>query len=232
MQYSISRGGQTYGPYPGEDIRRMISERRILASDLCWSQGMPQWQPVSQVIGVPAVAAVQPPAAPHRAAVHAPRAVPRAGTAPAAAAAWPAPPELHWLVVLLLGWIPCGIFGLIWVFVQANFVKKIDPASPARGFFIGSLAVSLLTYPAMFLASFVDRPGVAVMALAPLLMPVSIALFFPGVFSMRRSLLHHYSTVENIGLRLSSLLTLFFNVLYFRYHFSRIARWKRTGILH
>ncbi|GIU73876.1 MAG: hypothetical protein KatS3mg004_0963 [Bryobacteraceae bacterium] len=73
-------------------------------------------------------------------------------------------------------------FGLIWVFVQANFVKKIDPASPARGFFIGSLAVSLLTYPAMFLASFVDRPGVAVMALAPLLMPVSIALFFPGVF--------------------------------------------------
>ncbi|GIU73877.1 MAG: hypothetical protein KatS3mg004_0964 [Bryobacteraceae bacterium] len=49
---------------------------------------------------------------------------------------------------------------------------------------------------------------------------------------MRRSLLHHYSTVENIGLRLNSVLTLFFIVLYFQYHFSRITRWKRTGILH
>jgi len=43
---------------------------------------------------------------------------------------------------------------------------------------------------------------------------------------------HHYNTVGNIGLRLSSLLTFFFNILYFQHHFSRIARWKRTGILH
>ncbi|MGC8882628.1 MAG: GYF domain-containing protein [Bryobacteraceae bacterium] len=221
MQYFISRGGQTYGPYPEEEIRRMLSEGRILASDLCWTQGMPQWQPVSQVFGAPAVPAPPPPAA-----VHAP------GTARPAAAAWPAPPGMHWLAVLLLGWITCGIFGLVWVFVQANFVKKIDPASPARGFFIGSLAVSLLTNPAMFLASLVDRPGLAVMALAALLIPVSVALFLLGVFSMRRSLLHHYNTVESIGLRLNAVLTFFFNILYFQYHFTRIARWKRTGILH
>jgi hypothetical protein len=134
--------------------------------------------------------------------------------------------------VLLLGWITCGILSLLWVFVQANFVKKVDPSGPARGFFMGSLAASLRTRQAMFPASFGDRSGIAVMAPAPLLMPVSIALFLLGVFSMRRSLLHHYDTVENIGLRLSSRLTFFYNILFFQYHLSRIARWKRTGILH
>lgn len=161
----------------------MLSGRRILGSDLCWTQGMPQWQRVSQVSGTPAVAAVPPPEDPHRAAVQAPGAVPRAGTAPAAVAAWPAPTRSALAFRAAARLDSMRYSGLIRIFVQAHFVKKIDPASPPRGFF-DSLAVSLLTYPAMFPASFVDRPGVAVMTLEPLLMPVSIALFFP------RSLFH------------------------------------------
>jgi len=52
-----------------------------------------------------------------------------------------------------------------------------------------------------------------------------------GVFGMRRSLLNYYNTVEPIGLRLSGVMTFFFSVFYFQYHFTRIANWKQTGVL-
>jgi len=50
-------------------------------------------------------------------------------------------------------------------------------------------------------------------------------------FSMRNSLVNYYNTVEPIGLRLSGVMTFFFNVYYFQYHFTRIAEWKTTGVL-
>ena len=52
-----------------------------------------------------------------------------------------------------------------------------------------------------------------------------------GVFGMRRSLVTYYNTVEPIGLRLSGVMTFFFAVFYFQYHFMRIANWKQTGVL-
>jgi hypothetical protein len=52
-----------------------------------------------------------------------------------------------------------------------------------------------------------------------------------AIFGMRSSLVRYFNTVEPIGLRLSGVMTLFFSLLYFQYHLSRIAEWKRTGIL-
>ena len=46
---------------------------------------------------------------------------------------------------------------------------------------------------------------------------------------MRRSLLAHYNEVEPVGLELSRVMTLIFNVLYFQYHFTRIAKLKEAG---
>jgi hypothetical protein len=48
---------------------------------------------------------------------------------------------------------------------------------------------------------------------------------------MRTSIERHYNTVENIGLKLSPVMTFFFNLYYFQYHFARIAEWKKTGRL-
>jgi hypothetical protein len=48
---------------------------------------------------------------------------------------------------------------------------------------------------------------------------------------MRDALVEYYNTVEPINLRLSGVMTFFFSFLYFQYHFSRIANWKRTGYL-
>ncbi len=63
----------------------------------------------------------------------------------------------------------------------------------------------------------------------------SLVLLIVGVFRMRSDLENYYNTTENINLRLdgvgSTLLTLFCNVFYFQWHFSRIAKWKKTGVL-
>jgi len=51
------------------------------------------------------------------------------------------------------------------------------------------------------------------------------------VFSIRQSMVTYYNTVEPIQLQLSGVMTFFFGMLYLQYHMSRIARWKRTGVL-
>ncbi|MCX6633950.1 MAG: hypothetical protein NT090_02475 [Acidobacteria bacterium] len=142
---------------------------------------------------------------------------------------------MHWAVVLILAMIT-GIFGLIWFFIQAGYVKKIDPASRARTFLI----FGLLAMVAQIVATFVIA-GAAAMGsttgaaaggfLAFVLAIVGMVLMLSAVFGMRRSLIDYFNTVEPIGLRLSGVMTFFFNILYFQYHLSRIAEWKRTGVL-
>jgi len=142
---------------------------------------------------------------------------------------------MHWAVVLILAMIT-GIFGLIWFFIQAGYVKKIDPASRARTF----LVFGLLAMVAQIVATFVIA-GAAAMGsttgaaaggfLAFVLAIVGMVLMLSAVFGMRRSLIDYFNTVEPIGLRLSGVMTFFFNILYFQYHLSRIAEWKRTGTL-
>jgi hypothetical protein len=52
-----------------------------------------------------------------------------------------------------------------------------------------------------------------------------------GNFKMRAALQEYYNTVEPISLRLSGVMTFFFSIWYFQYHFTRIANWKKTGYL-
>ena len=59
-----------------------------------------------------------------------------------------------------------------------------------------------------------------------------IAVFWLiAIFGMRSSLVRYYNTVEPMGLRLSGVMTFFFNIIYFQYHLSRIANWEKTGVL-
>lgn len=226
MQYHISRQGQTYGPYPAEDVKTMLGDGRLLPVDLCWREGMAGWKPLGEVFGASSPFSAMPPQP-----VHAGDRSSSPAPGPAGGSPWPVPPDLHWLAVLLLSYATCGLFGLIWMFFQAGFVKKIHPGSPARAFLAGAAAVLLLGAVWVSYAARTSR-GIGPVELA-LLLPLylSMGVFYLGVFSMRRSLLYHYNTVEDIGLRLHPVLTFFFNVVYFQYHFSRIARWKRTGAM-
>jgi hypothetical protein len=144
-----------------------------------------------------------------------------------------APPSMHWFVVLLLTWVTCGIFGLFWTFHQAGFIRKIEPRSKARllltltlllgmAIVTGAIAGYLLSVTGQTLAI-----AIGAMALTELLM---ILLGFLAIFSIRKSMVRYYNSVEPIGLRLSRALTFFFHILYFQYHFSRIAHWKQAGM--
>ncbi|MFO0363324.1 MAG: hypothetical protein ACK55F_01370, partial [Acidobacteriota bacterium] len=165
--------------------------------------------------------------------------VPRAGAFgavpnPAASGAWPAPPDMQWYLVLIIGLVTCSIFTLYWIYNQCQFVKKLDPASKGLTYYLAGFGlifcgVILSGILFVFLA---DTEMQAVAALvAPLFNLVATVLMILGHFNLRTSIERHYNTVENIGLKLSPVMTFFFNIFYFQYHFARIAEWKKTGRL-
>ena len=51
MSYLISRNNQQLGPYTLPQLQQFVAEGRIAATDLAWSEGMPNWVPVAQVLG-------------------------------------------------------------------------------------------------------------------------------------------------------------------------------------
>ncbi len=143
--------------------------------------------------------------------------------------AYPMPPAMHWALVLVLAMFTGGLFGFIWFCIQAGYVRRIDPTSKARMFIVLAVLGSLLQIG-------VALAGVAMgdMIVAPLLgMLIGLAaaaLAIVAVFSMRASLVRHFNGPEPFGLRLSGVMTFFFSVLYFQYHLSRIAEWKRGSV--
>jgi hypothetical protein len=48
---------------------------------------------------------------------------------------------------------------------------------------------------------------------------------------MRSDVEEYYNGAEPINLQLSGVMTFFFAIFYLQHHFSRIAQWKKTGIL-
>ena len=203
MTYYISRNGETSGPYSLIDLQRYLASGEIAPSDLARGEGMQNWVPVSQIISGESVAGAAPPAA-----------------------AYPAPPNLHWGLVLLFGILTCGIFIWVWMFIEAAYVNKIDRDNR-------SMLLYAIGLPCLLIFSFVH--GLEAINQAPLFSGSiylgGVVLTILGHFKMRASLEDHFTRVEPINLRLSGVMTFFFNVLYFQYHFNRINRWRSTGVL-
>jgi hypothetical protein len=228
MKYKIQRGINEYGPYTLADLQRYVAQGNILLTDLARSEGMTEWVPVSQVIGdipvpVPAPAAGE-------TVYSGTSAYGTAGTP--AMSAGPIPPDFHWVLVLVFNFL-CNWFGVIWLFVEAGFIRKIAPQS--KGILLLALFVAGVFGGAIVLAfaGDLDHGGLLPVGgwLGVLLVLGGCVLYFIAVFSMRSDLEDYYNTTENINLRLSGAMTFFFAVYYFQYHFSRIAKWKKTGVL-
>jgi len=147
--------------------------------------------------------------------------------------AGPMPPEMHWALVLILSWFTMGLVGLFWAFKQANFVKLIDPASNAVKMLmvaLGGMVVQVLLY----IVAMASRSMTLMAMMGVIMMLLNAVILVAGlmaVFGMRRSMVNYYNSTEPMGLKLSGVMTFFFSILYFQYHFSRIARWKKTGML-
>ena len=205
----------------------MIAEGRVAMTDLAWAEGLPNWAPLSQVIPAEAPAyAPAPPVAvqPDYASLGAQTVAPTAG---------PVPPNLHWALVLIISMFTFGLFGIVWIFVESSFVKKIDPRNISRALFIVAFLLDFAYVGIMLFAAAAgggnDVQVIAAMGSLIVLLVVVCALV--AIFKMRSSLVQYYNTVEPIGLKLSGVMTFFFGILYFQYHFTRIAEWKRTGRL-
>jgi hypothetical protein len=110
MNYFVKRDDQEFGPYSLADLQRYVGTGNVLITDLTRSEAMTEWMPVSSVIGTIPV-----PAAP----------VPQ--TYQPLATQYPLPPGLHWALVLLLGFITCGVFSHVWFYIEASYVRKLVP---------------------------------------------------------------------------------------------------------
>ena len=132
------------------------------------------------------------------------------------------PPSLHWAVVLTLWLLTGGIFGLVWMFRQAAWVRRIDPTCKA----LVVLAVAFPSHSVLVLAAaLVDGSGLLVLV-ASLVWPTA---FFWSYFKMREAM------EAQFDLSLSSAMTFFFHALYPQYHMRMIAKGthepRRQGLL-
>ena len=221
MLYHVTRNGQNYGPYTLEDLQRYVASGNVLPSDLAKSDEMAEWVPVGQLLGgsvPPPNQASFPPYAGGVAPGYAPGAVP-----------YPEPPNLHWALVLLIGVFTCGLFSVVWSFVQAAWMRKVNPRSNAIFFYTAYVVISFGgTFTRMFLmfASGLHRQY---LGLAIPVWVITIVLVELAFFDMRRSMEQHFNGPEPIGLSLSGVMTFFFGMLYFQYHFTRINELKRLA---
>src|SRR5271165_6589120 len=105
MEYFVKRGEQRFGPYSLSDLQKYVQSGNIIPRNLTQSEGMPDWVPVSQVLGnIPMTATAT-----------------GSGVGVASAAEpqlVPLPPNLHWSIVLILGLLTRQLFNLIWALVQ------------------------------------------------------------------------------------------------------------------
>lgn len=61
MTYHLARGGQQIGTFAEEEVRSGLAAGRFQSGDLCWTEGMTDWQPVGAKFGTPAPSAPMPP---------------------------------------------------------------------------------------------------------------------------------------------------------------------------
>ncbi|HEX7159038.1 MAG TPA: DUF4339 domain-containing protein [Edaphobacter sp.] len=233
MPYQISREGQLYGPYTLEDLQRYVASGNVLLTDMAKSEEMPDWLPVSQILSTAGAAAAT--AVPTTPPSYVPPAYTPPGApayTPAAGTAYPDPPNLHWALVLLFGLFTCGLFFVIWDFVQVRWAKQVEPATKAMLYFILYVitwALYYVSYLTTVLPAAVhdETPRISpVTGLMGLVMFVFIILYR---FTMKATLEQHFNGPEPIGLRLSGIMTFFFGGLYFQYHLSRINQIKQSA---
>ncbi|HKF23448.1 MAG TPA: DUF4339 domain-containing protein [Candidatus Angelobacter sp.] len=209
MKYYIQLGRDEQGPYTLARLQREVAAGTISPSDLARCEDT-TWVPVYQLLasGPDSV----------------PAAVFPGGAQSYDVAADPVPPNLHWAIVMVLGMVTASVFTVVWAVVQAVWVRRIKPESRALPFL-------LLAIGAGVIGAVIDTRAREFATASALLSVATFVLVCFAEVAMGRDLQDYYNSTENIHLRLSGAMIFFFNVLYFQYHLSRIARWKKTGVL-
>ena len=243
MMYYVARDGQQYGPYSDETIRQYLAAGSLMLTDHAREESGQTWLTLAQffppAIQAPVVITPQPyTSGPAYGQQQVYGQQPAYGQQAYVQQQF-VPPDFHWALVLLLSAFTGGVFGFVWVLIQANFARKIDAASKATIYYILGI-VAMLVYIIMYFSAvaaaisnnmqMTDAIG-ATAAIAMLFALGGWIFLLAGAYSVRASMLKYYNTVEPIQLQLSGVMTFFFSTLYLQHHLSRIAAWKKTGYL-
>jgi hypothetical protein len=228
MLYHVTRNGQNYGPYTLEDLQKYVASGNVLLTDLAKTDDMPDWVPVSQVLGIaPGV----PPTFATPVAIET-GAYPHYMMSP-----YPDAPNLNWGLVLLFSVFTCSVFMWVWNFVLASWMKRVQPNGKAI-FYYAAAAVLLFCQIILSTHTRVQMytPGihwwVTYYTAHPLRDLLGIAVWVVRLiarFTMRSELEQHFNGPEPVGLSLSGVMTFFFGGLYFQYHINRINEVKRMA---
>jgi hypothetical protein len=240
MHYQVSRNGQTYGPYTLEDLQRYLASGNVLPTDLAKSDEMPDWVPVSQLLGTtqtapPAGGGFTPPPYSGGGYAEPPYSPAISNNAALAASPYPDAPNLHWGLVLLFAILTCSVFMFVWNIVVAAWLRRVQPNATALYYYVGACVLFVLQILASGAhdAARTIQPGIHTHfpdhPLAGLLALATWVVRLIARYSQRASLEEHYNTVEPIGLRLNPVMTFFFGGLYFQYHLNRINALKQAA---
>ncbi|WP_158944658.1 DUF4339 domain-containing protein [Granulicella sp. S190] len=218
MTYQVLRNGQMYGPYTLEDLQRYVASGNVLRTDMAKSDEMSEWLPVSQILGETPAAATPVYAA-------APLAYPQtSGTA------YPDPPNLQWGLELLLGFLTCSLFVMVWNLVIASWANRVQPASKALMFYIIATVLIVLNFGgswgAIFAMSHHQHHHQSI--LSSLIGIASWVVRLIARFTLRDTLERHFNSAEPLGLRLSPVMTFFFGGIYFQYKLNEMNQMKQT----
>jgi hypothetical protein len=219
MTYQVSRNGQMYGPYTLEDLQRYVASGNILPTDLAKSEEMPDWLPVAQILGTAA--------APSASVYPTPYATPPAYPQQPVTA-YPDPPNLNWVLELLLGFFTCTIFVVVWNLVIASWANRVQPASKALMYYIVATVLIVLhagtSYGMVITIMNHGQPHRSL--LANLIGIASWVVRLIARFTLRDTLEQHFNGPEPLGLRLSAVMTFFFGGIYFQYKLNEINQQK------
>jgi uncharacterized protein DUF4339 len=220
MTYQVSRNGQMYGPYTLEDLQRYVASGNVLPTDLAKSEDMPDWLPVAQILGTAGAPAVPAPV------YAAPPAYPQpAGTA------YPDPPNLNWGLELLLGFLTCGVFVIVWNLVIASWANRVQPASKALMYYIIATVLIVLNLGGNWgtvtsIAHHSPHPHHSLLGHL-----IGLACWIVRLiarFILRDTLEQHFNGPEPLGLRLNAVMTFFFGGIYFQYKLNEINQIKQA----
>jgi hypothetical protein len=216
MTYQVSRNGQMYGPYTLEDLQRYVASGNVLLTDMAKSDTMPDWVPVSQILGT-AVAQASPAYAP-------PVVYAQTGSV------YPDPPNMNWLLELLLGFFTCGLFVVVWNLIIAAWANRVQPTSKSLMLYIVATVLVVLNFGGswgiMIAMSHHQQPHQNFVG--GFLGIASWVARLVARFTLRDTLEQHFNGPEPLGLRLNPVMTFFFGGIYFQYKLNEINRVKQT----
>lgn len=238
----LGQNGERHGPFSEANLRQWLKEGKLTPDALAWRSGMDGWVPLTSLFPAAADEPLPPPLAAasappsfsgHRAAgspeSFSARRHESFGTVEDARAVLPTPPSLHWGLVWLFTILTLGIFGIIWPFVQASWVRKIDAHSNAPLLVGLAAACRIIGYGLYFIGlATMAQGGQGLLSLGGLLLLAGWVLFLVAYFSMAGTMRDKLDSQE-LPLEIGGVTLFFFTMYYLQAQLSWIARWKRTG---